>query len=33
MRAAFARQPDILLIQNIQDGIAWAIFLQVTSLT
>jgi hypothetical protein len=33
MRAAFARQPDILLIQNIQDDIAWAIFLQVTSLT
>jgi hypothetical protein len=33
MRAAFARQPDILLIQTIQDDIAWAISLQVTSLT
>lgn len=33
MRAAPASQPEILLIQNIQDDVAWAISLQVTSLT
>jgi len=33
MRAAPASQPEILLIQNVQDDIAWAISLQVTSLT
>lgn len=33
MRAAPASQPEILLIQNIQDDVAWAIYLQVTSLT
>ncbi|MEG8223723.1 hypothetical protein OSJ57_24455 [Sphingomonas sp. HH69] len=30
MRAAFANQPNILTVQNIQDQIAWAISLQAT---